>query len=295
MSYLHVISKALDDLNKKYDNFILLGDFNNEPEENTFLNTYHLKNIVKQKICFKNPDRPSCIDLILTKSYRSFQVPYRTCTVETGLSDFYKLVVTVLKLYFPKQRPNIQTFRDYKRFENDLFRSELDYELSSKLDACNLEFEHVSNILIEVLNKHALVKKKYLRANQGEFMTKELNKAIMTRSRLRNKYLKEKSADSKTAYDKGRNYCVNLLRRTKKKYFANISMISIPDNKMFWKTVKPLFSDKISHKETINLAVNDTILSDGQVVPDIFNDYFNNIVKNVFTVTFLRKLQMVLT
>ena len=30
---LHVISKTQDDLSKKYDNVILLGNFNNEPEE----------------------------------------------------------------------------------------------------------------------------------------------------------------------------------------------------------------------------------------------------------------------
>ena len=89
--------------------------------------------------------------------------------------------------------------RDYKRFQNGLFRSELDYELS-KLDVCNLEFEHFSKIFIEVLNKHAPLEKKYLTANQGEFITKELNKAIMTRSRLRNKYLKENCPDSKIAY-----------------------------------------------------------------------------------------------
>ena len=170
-----------------------------------------MKNIVKQNTCFKNPDRPSCINLILTNCSTSFQ---DTCTVETGPSDFHKLVVTVLKLYFPKQKPNIQAFRDYKRFQIDLFRSELDYELS-KLNVCNLELEHFLNIFIEILNKHAPIKKKYLRANQGEFMSKELNKAIMTRSRLRNKYLKDKSADSKIAYDKQRNYWVNLLRRTK--------------------------------------------------------------------------------
>ena len=107
----------------------------------------------------------------------------------------------------------------------------------------------------------------------------------MTRFRSCNKYLKEKSADSKIAYDKQRTYCVNLLRRTKKKYFANINISSITDNKKFWETVKPLFSDKISRKETINLAVNDTILSDDQVVADTFNNYFNNIVKNLLTVT----------
>ena len=98
------------------------------------------------------------------------------------------------------------------------------------------------------------MKKKHLRANQGEFMTKELNKSIMTRSRFRNKYLKEKSADSKIAYEKQRNYCVNLLPRTKRHYFANINISSITDKKKFWKTVKSLFSDKISHKEVINLV-----------------------------------------
>ena len=55
----------------------------------------------------------------------------------------------------------------------------------------------------------------------------------MSRSRLRNKYLKEKSTDSKSAYEKQRNYCVNLLRRTKKKYFASIKISSINDNNKF--------------------------------------------------------------
>ena len=103
-------------------------------------------------------------------------------------------------------------------------------------------------------------------------MYKELNKAIMTRSRLCNKFLKEKSADSKIAYAKQRNYYVNLLHRTKKKYFANVNISSITGNKKFWKTVKPLFLDKTSHKETINLAVNDIILSDDEVVADTFNN-----------------------
>ena len=106
------------------------------------------------------------------------------CTVETRLSDLHKLVVTVLKVYFPKQKPNIQTLRDCKRFQNDLFRSEL--------DVCNLEYEYFLDIFIEILNKHAPMKKTCLRANQGEFMTKELNKKIMTWSRLSNNYLNQK-------------------------------------------------------------------------------------------------------
>ena len=55
---------------------ILLGDFNVEAKEKNisdFMSTYNLKSLVKQKTCFKNPDNPSCIDLILTNSPRSFQ------------------------------------------------------------------------------------------------------------------------------------------------------------------------------------------------------------------------------
>ena len=86
-------------------------------------------------------------------------------------------------------------------------------------------------------------------------------------------------------YNKQRNYCVNLLRRTKKKYFSSISISSLTVNKKFWKTVKPLFSDKISHKETINLVESGKILSGHQVAADKFNNYFNNIVKNLLILT----------
>ena len=104
----------------------------------------------------------------------------------------------------------------------------------------------------------------------------------MTRSRLRNKYLKEKSADSKIVYDKQRNYCVNLLRRTKNNYFASFNISSITDNYKFWKTTEPLFSDRISHKETIDVVENNTILSDEKIVADSFNNCFNKIIKKIY-------------
>ena len=81
----------------------LLGDFNVQPEEVNmleFLNIYNLKNLVKQKTRYKNPENPSCIDLILTNSHKSFQ---NTNVFETGLSDFYEMTVSVLKSHFPKQ------------------------------------------------------------------------------------------------------------------------------------------------------------------------------------------------
>ena len=70
-SHLTNVSVALDKLCADYENIILLGDFNVEVKEKNisdFMSTYNLKSLVKQKTCFKNPDTPSCIDLILTNS-----------------------------------------------------------------------------------------------------------------------------------------------------------------------------------------------------------------------------------
>ena len=69
-------------------------------------------------------------------------------------------------------------------------------------------------------------------------MTKKLAEAVMTQSRLNNKYAKEKSADSKIAFDKQRNYCVNLLSRTKKNRFAKINISS---TRSFGKLLSPFF------------------------------------------------------
>ena len=75
-------------------------------------------------------------------------------------------------------------------------------------------------------------------------MTKELHKAIVKRSRLRNKFLKTKSITDRKNYNVQRNYCKKLLRSTKKSYFNNLDISKINDNRSFWKTIVPLFSKK---------------------------------------------------
>ena len=100
-----------------------------------FMSTYNLKSSVKQKTCFKNPDNPPCIDLILTNSLRSFQ---DSSVFDTGLSDFHKLATTVLKQYFPKPKPKIVNRRDYRNFRNDEFSVELDKILKHDINNTNI-------------------------------------------------------------------------------------------------------------------------------------------------------------
>ena len=99
------LSKHMDNYLPFYDNIILLGDFNAEMSENAmidFCDTYNLKNFVKDPTCLKNVEHPYYIDLILTNRPKSFQINVVT---ETGLSNFHKMTVTVLKSYSKKRRP----------------------------------------------------------------------------------------------------------------------------------------------------------------------------------------------
>ena len=72
------------------------------------------------------------------------------------------------------------------------------------------------------MDKHAPIKKKYLRANHANFVTKQLRKAIMKRSKLRNDFLKDRNDASQSVYRKQRNLCVTLLRKAKKIVFLEI-------------------------------------------------------------------------
>ena len=67
------------------------------------------------------------------------------------------------------------------------------------------------------------------------FMTKDLSKNIMKRSRLRNKYLKNNNEENRKLYAKQRNYCVSLLRKTKKAYYENLDERKVSDSKLFGK------------------------------------------------------------
>ena len=101
-NHLKEIGKNLDNYSSKYDNFILLGDLNSEPTESAvrdFCEIYSCKNLIKDNTCFGNPSKPSCIDLIITNRPKSFQ---NSVTVETGLSDFYKMTLTVMKVFYKK-------------------------------------------------------------------------------------------------------------------------------------------------------------------------------------------------
>ena len=173
-----------------------------------FIDTFSLERLVNEPTCFKGS--PSCIDLIITNRKSYFK---NTCITVTGISDFHKLTAVSLKSQILKAPPKIKTYRNYKTFDENRFNE----DLKSKLDSIEkLDYPLFESIFISVLHIHAPVTTKQVRANNHQFMTKALRKAIMTRSRLKNAYLKTRNSKNWENYKKQGDFCTNLTQKIKK-------------------------------------------------------------------------------
>ena len=188
---LNQIQAQLEIFCKSYEHLLILGDFNaniSEPTLASFCTLFKLKNLVKEPTCYKNPNNPSCIDLFLTNCARSF---HNTCVFETGLSDFHKLVVTLLRSKVESLSPKIISYRTYKQFNEGKFK-DLFLSYLNELEMSDLSVDVFKMTFLNALNSFAPVKKKYLRANHSKFVNKELSKAMMLRTNCVINFLNKK-------------------------------------------------------------------------------------------------------
>ena len=191
--HLHCLSRGLDTNISQYDNILPMGDLNVDssgPVLNDFCNVFNLFSLVNETTCLKNPCNPACIDLFLANCPRSVQ---NTVTIETGISDFHKMVITVLKVFYRKQKPKIIQYRSYKNFDNQVFQRELNSELL-KIDLNNADLSEFTETFLLILDKHVPKKQNFIRTNNSNFVTKNLRKAFMKRSNFEiNIYVKERT------------------------------------------------------------------------------------------------------
>ena len=255
--FLKHVNYALDTYRRTFDKFLLGGDFNIEetdPIMSEFLFKNDSKHLVQQKTCFKSTNNPFA----------------------SGLSDFHKMILTILKSTFPKVRAKQIVYRKFKNFDLNNFKNEIrtKMQLTDKYETFEEEF-------LKVLNKHAPLKKKFIRANHAPYMTKNLRKAIMKRSQLENKYISNSTVENRNKYKKHKNFCSKLYKKERKKFYSQLDIKNLTNNKLFWKTMKPFLSEKCTYASKISLVHNYNVISDDQELEDTFNNFFENAVDNL--------------
>ena len=205
-------------------------------------------------------------------------------TLEIGISDHHKMIMIIFRSTFAKGKPKTFYYRYYKKFNLE----QLQMELKEKLvEISNNSFDIFLEEFKTCLDKFAPLKEKKIRFNNSIFMTKSLRKAIMLRSQLKKKFNNNKSEENSKKYKQQRNYCVKLLRKTKMEYFQNMDVNKVNDNKMFWKIVKPRFSNKCKTANTIILTEGDMIIKNEKLIVDTFNNYFADITKTLKSIQIL--------
>ena len=129
-------------------------------------------------------------------------------------------------------------------------------------------YDELTSNLFKILDKHAPIKHKILRGNNAAFMNKKLQKAIMKRSRLKNKFNRFKGNEDWEEFRKQRNIGTKIKRKAKIIHFE------------FWKTVKPFITDK-RHCITDDymLEENDYLMKDDKKISNLFNDFFVDMIE----------------
>ena len=240
-NHLECLNRLIDEHSNSFDNFVFIGDFNIYTNDNSinfcdlnFIGNFNvytnhnsminfcdlngLRNLISVPTSRKKFDNPTSFDLILTNGPAYFQ---HSTIFETGLSDFHLLTITEFKTIFQKREPKIIQYRDYKNFDYNKFRSEI-----LKCNFNYTDWRTFKETVFNIFNKYASIEEKYVPANEAPFMTNEFHKAIMKRSRLRNKILKDKTETNLKNFKLQRNFYKNLLRTAKN----HITIISISKN-----------------------------------------------------------------
>ena len=115
---------------------------------------------------------------------------------------------------------------------------------------------------------------------QAPFMTKELSKAIITRSRIKNKYNTWPSRENFIALKEIKNKYANLTKTAKKQYFAKSAENQPLTNMSFWNSKSPFLTNKnVRNDDVITLNKKGQLINDELEVAETLNSHYTNIVK----------------
>ena len=172
-----------------------------------------------------------------------------------------------MRAHIKKLKPIQIQYRSYKNYDEKHFLTDLsNCELIRSNDNPDKMYNELTTNFSKILDKHAPIKHKIVRGNNAEFMNRELQKAIMKRSRLKNKFNRCKSNANWEEFRKQRNLCTRIKRKAKISHFENLC--KNPSSNEFWKTVKPFITDKGHYtSEDYMLEENDDLIKDDKKYP----------------------------
>ena len=147
------------------------------------------------------------------------------------LMQDYLISITVLRSYFLKAEPKIIMYRDNNKFSNNEFRLIINTKNGNVQNVNDGSLSSFMNVSKDALDKVVPLKQKYFRANDPR--NKDITKAVVTPTRLRNNYLKNRCDAITKAYNTQKDLCLLLVRKAKLNFFDKLNNKKVSDNKTF--------------------------------------------------------------
>ena len=203
-----------------------------------------------------------------------------------GISD-HCLVYAVRKLELPKSRPSIKEIRDFKYFSDSDFRADLmqvpwDTICYDDPNTCWIVWKSFFN---EILNKHAPMCQRRLKAKSVPWITPAIKQLMRNRDYHKKKAIRYNSSIHWDKYKSIRNRVNNQMRKSKTDFYHKEigNCAKLKDLKKTWSLINSLTGKNNKSTSITEILVNSNSVSDSKLIAESFNEYFVNIGPNLVT------------
>ena len=280
--------KMIDDENKE---IYILGDLNCDmlkPEPDSATNKvkslyelYQLSQLIKEATRV-TMTTSSLIDHIVTNTPEKIS---DSGVIHTGISD-HSLVFAIRKISVTKNRENIVETRNMKNFDDKKFIEDLMQQHWENVyffaEDPNTKWEIWKKLFLEVLDKHAPLQQKKIRAKRIPWITSPIKELIInTRGKLKRKAIITNLECDWENYKRIRNRVNIELKNAKKEYYSTRIADEGNNPKKAWKTINNLLGRKNKQTVVNELKLGDNSLTNPKDIAEGFNDYFSSIGPNL--------------
>ena len=291
MTIFNDYDQFLDKCDSEDKEIIIMGDLNcdvsktpleNHTRELAFVSSmYHLEQLINE------PTRTTIssattIDLIFTNRKENIA---SSGVIQIGMSD-HNLIFCVRKFIPPKSRPVIKEVRNFKNFVAEEFVADLNkvnWENVRNFDSPNDAWQFWRFSFESILNAHAPIRHKRLRAQTVPWLNSKIKRTIWNRDYHKKRAVKYGSDRHWELYKSYRNSVNIEMRKAKSAYFrGKIDECSTEkDSKKTWKLINSLLGRQNKGNRVNELNIDDHIITDSKEMSEAFNDFFINIGPNL--------------
>ena len=159
--------------------------------------------------------------------------------IPCAISD-HSLIYCTVKSGVSKGPPRIIEYRSYRTYDKSAFVNDLkevDWDMVIRSDNINSAVNYWNEMFLNIINRHAPLKRTRVKGIQIPWMTPNLNQAMRDRDYHHRKAIKKQSSYHWEMYRKLKGYVNKQVKKCKSDYYLNIIEENKSHSERLWKAI----------------------------------------------------------